>query len=317
MKVILPGGSGQVGTMLARALHARGDQVVVLSRRPQPAPWRIVAWDGSFPGAWTSEIDGADAVIHLSGRTVNCRYTPQHRKEILESRTLTTLAVGQAIATASRPPRVWLNASTATLYRHALDQPQDEFTGELGGSEPGVPETWNFSVGIGLQWEAALAAIPTPVTRKVAMRTSMVMSPDRGGVFDVMLGLVRHGLGGTEGSGKQYVSWIHDQDFVRAALFLIESEDISGPVNTCAPGPLPNRDFLRAIRQANGTRIGLPAAKWMLEIGAVFLRTETELILKSRRVVPTVLQRAGFEFLFPEWPRAAQNLVRRWRTLNT
>ncbi|AFL88155.1 TIGR01777 family protein [Terriglobus roseus DSM 18391] len=315
MKIVIPGGSGQVGTMLARAFQKRGDEVVVLSRHPQPAPWRTASWDGKYPGAWAHEMDGADAVIHLSGRTVNCRYTPQHRKEILESRTLTTLAVGQAIAAAACPPKVWLNASTATLYRHSIDKPQDEFTGELGGNEPGVPETWGFSVGIGLQWEAALTAIPTPATRKIALRTSMVMSPDKDGVFDVLLGLVRHGLGGTQGPGTQYLSWIHDQDFVRAAQFLIENDEVSGPVNICAPNPIPNQDFMRAIRLANGTQMGLPASKWMLEVGAVFLRTETELILKSRRVLPAVLQQAGFEFIFPEWPSAAQNLVRRWRNL--
>ena len=313
MKIVIPGGSGQVGTMLARACHARGDDVVVLSRKPMPAPWRTAAWDAKFPGAWTSELEGADAVIHLSGRTVNCRYTPQHRREIVESRTLTTHAVGEAIAAAGKPPRVWLNASTATVYRDARDRAQDELTGEMGGHELKVPETWSFSVGVGNQWEEAFYAADLPHTRRVALRTSMVMSPDDKGVFDVLLGLVRYGLGGAQGDGGQYVSWIHDTDFVRATLFLIDNDAITGPANMCAPGPLPNRDFMRGIREAYGMKLGMPASKWMLEIGAVFLRTETELILKSRRVVPTVLENAGFEFIFPTWPSAAQNLVRRWR----
>ncbi len=317
MRVVIPGGSGQVGTMLARALHARGDQVLVLSRRPQPAPWRTGVWDGRTPGAWTQEIDGADVVIHLSGRSVNCRYTPANRKEIVESRTLTTRAVGEAIAQAARPPRVWLNAATSTVYRHALDTPQDEFTGEWGGNEPHAPETWGFSVNVGRQWEAELNAADTPATRRIALRTSMVMSPDAGGVFDVLLGLVRHGLGGTQGSGTQYVSWMHDQDFVRAALFLIDKEEISGPVNMCAPQPLPNREFMRTLRLAANHRMGLPASRWMLEIGALFLRTETELILKSRRVTPAVLEKAGYDFHFPTWPAAAKNLVRRWRAAHT
>jgi uncharacterized protein (TIGR01777 family) len=317
MKIILPGGSGQVGTMLAKALHARGDDVLVLSRKPSPAPWRTAAWDGTTAGAWVKEIDGADAVIHLSGRSVNCRYTPANRKEIIESRTLTTRAVGQAIAQAARPPRVWLNAATSTVYRHAIDKPQDEFTGEWGGNEPGVPETWSFSVDVGRRWEAEFNAAPTPSTRKIALRTSMVMSPDTGGVFDVLLGLVRHGLGGTQGKGDQYVSWMHDQDFVRAVLFLMENEEISGPVNMCAPSPLPNRQFMEELRIAAGQRFGLPATAAMLEIGAVFLRTETELILKSRRVAPAVLEQAGFDFHFPEWPAAAKNLVRRWRVTHS
>lgn len=180
-----------------------------------------------------------------------------------------------------------------------------------------MPETWSFSVGVGEQWEAALMAANTPETRKVALRTSMVMSPDRDGVFDVLLGLVRHGLGGTQGPGTQYVSWMHDQDFVRATLFLLDTQEVSGPVNMCAPEPLPNSEFMRLLREANGTRIGMPASRWMLEIGAVFLRTETELILKSRRVVPGVLERAGYDFVFPEWGSAARNLVRRWRLQNT
>ena len=317
MRVVLPGGSGQVGTMLARALHARGDDVLVLSRTPVKQPWRTAAWDGTSNGAWVGEIDGADAVIHLSGRSVNCRYTAEHRKEIVESRTLTTAAVGEAIALAAKPPRVWLNAATSTVYRHARDRPQDEFTGEWGGQEPRVPETWSFSVGVGRQWEGALEAAQTPATRKVALRTSMVMSPDRGGVFDVLLGLVRHGLGGTQGRGDQYVSWIHDQDYVRAVLFLLDAENVRGPLNMCSPVPLPNADFMRELRVAYGAGFGLPAASWMLEIGAVFLRTETELILKSRRVSPAVLERAGFDFIFPAWPSAAQNLVRRWRSLRS
>lgn len=316
MRILIPGGSGQVGTMLARALHTRGDDVLVLSRTPTKQPWRTAPWNGRLEDTWVHELDGADAVIHLSGRTVNCRYTPEHRREIIESRTLTTQAVGEAIAKVANPPKVWLNAATSTVYRHSVDTPQDEFTGEPGGNEPGVPETWSFSVGVGEQWEAALQAANTPATRKVALRTSMVMSPDRDGVFDVLLGLVRHGLGGTQGPGTQYVSWMHDQDFVRATLFLLEAQEVSGPVNMCAPTPLPNANFMRLLREANGTKLGLPASSWMLEVGAVFLRTETELILKSRRVVPGVLERAGYDFVFPEWGSAARNLVRRWRLQN-
>ena len=314
MRVVLPGGSGQAGTMLARALHARGDDVLVLSRRPQPALWRTAAWDGTSNGEWVHEIDGADAVIHLSGRTVNTRYTAQHRREILDSRTQTTSAIGEAIAAAARPPRVWLNASTATVYRHSLDVPQDEFTGEWGGSETGVPASWAFGVEVGREWERAMNEAATPSTRRIAMRISLIMSPDRGGVFEVLLGLVRRGLGGSQGSGRQMVSWIHDHDFVRSVLFLLEHEQISGPVNLCSPQPLSNREFMRGLRQAAGVRLGMPAARWMLEIGALLMRTETELILKSRYVVPGVLERAGFTFEHAAWPEAAKDLVARWRS---
>ncbi len=318
MRIVMPGGSGQVGAILARDLAGAGHEVVVLSRgQASPAtkerPWRTATWDGRTLGNWAREIDGSDAVIHLSGRTVNCRYTPRHRKEILDSRVESTRVVGEAIAQSAVPPPIWLNAGTSTIYRDSLDRDMDESTGDILAHQAGVPETYNFSAGVGLAWEKTLQDAPAPATRKIALRTSMVMSPDKDGVFDVLLGLVRRGLGGTQGNGRQYVSWMHDQDYARAVRFLLEHEEISGPVNMTAPEPVPNREFMAALRRANGTGFGLPASRWMLEIGAVFLRTETELILKSRRVVPGVLTAAGFDFIFPSWPRAAQNLVRRWR----
>ena len=330
MKIVIPGGSGQVGTILARHLHARGHKVVILSRTSpshrKPTPWRVAYWDAcTLNPAWTSEVEGAGAVIHLSGRTVNTRYTPEHRLEIYDSRVIPTRLVGQAIAAARTPPPIWLNASTATLYRHALDRPQDEFTGELsrrtGGpptpEQPGLPETWAFSADVGHQWEQALAEAATPRTRKLALRTSMVMSPDSGGVFSVLSGLVRAGLGGMQGPGNQFVSWMHDVDYCRATELLLAHPEIAdetgGIVNMASPNPLPNSAFMRDLRRAWGRFLGLPAARWMLEIGAVFLRTETELILKSRRVVPTLLLRHGFEFQFPLWPAAAEDLVRRTR----
>lgn len=315
LRIVIPGGSGQVGTILARHLHAASHDVTVLSRSPKPAPWKCLPWDGrTLDPRWTQTLEGADAVIHLSGRSVNCRYNPANRREIIDSRVIPTLLIGQAIEQSRQPPKVWMNASTSTFYRHALDRPQDEFTGELGGSEPGAPDPWNFSIDVARRWEEAFYASTTPATRKVALRSSMTMSPDAGGVFSVLLGLVRFGLGGTEGSGKQFVSWIHDLDYCRAIDYLLAHDDISGAVNLTAPNPLPNREFMRALRQAWGVPIGLPATRWMLEIGAFLLRTETELILKSRRAVPTVLLNHGFRFEFPEWPGAAAELVQRFQS---
>ena len=186
----------------------------------------------------------------------------------------------------------------------------DEATGELGGNEPGAPDTWNFSIDVAKAWEAAFFATPTPRTRKIAIRSAMTFSPDRGGVFDVFSTLVRRGLGGPQGPGTQFVSWIHEADFARAIDLLIAREDLSGVINLASPNPLPNRDFMRALRDAWGMRIGLPVPSWMLGIGAVFLRTETELVLKSRRVVPGRLLAEGFEFSYPEWPAAARDLVK-------
>jgi len=315
MKIVLPGGSGQVGTLLARALRRDGHEVVVLSRRADTdCPWRVVAWDAKSVGPWSSEFEGADVVINLAGRSVNCRYTQGNRREITQSRVDSTRVVGEAIASAARPPRVWLQASTATIYAHRYDAPNDDDTGIIGGSEPGVPETWRFSIGVATAWEKALnEAGPLPHTRKVLLRSAITLSPDAGGVFDVLLRLVRFGLGGRAGDGRQYISWIHEADFIRATYWLIENESFEGPVNLASPHPVPNAEFMRTIRKAWGIRVGLPAFEWMLEIGAAFLRTETELILKSRRVVPSRLLRSGFEFKFPQWTDAARELCERWR----
>lgn len=315
MKIVIPGGSGQVGQVLARYFSAAGDDVAVLSRQAGPeGAWRTVAWDGKTLGPWRSELEGADAIINLAGRSVNCRYGPENRREMMASRIDSTRVVGEAIGAAKVPPRVWLQASTATIYRHRLDAPNDDLTGELGGDEPGAPETWNFSISIAKAWEKALDEAATPKTRKVAMRSAITMSPDRGGAFDVLSTLVRRGLGGAAGDGRQFVSWIHDADFCRSVRFLIEREDLSGPINLASPNPLPNREFMAALRSAWGVRFGLSAPAWLLEVGAFFMQTETELILKSRRVVPTRLLQAGFEFEHPEWPEAARELVRRFRT---
>jgi uncharacterized protein (TIGR01777 family) len=316
MKIVMPGGSGQVGTVLARAFHGDGHEVVVLSRKPGNTPWRMTAWDARTLGPWTEELEGAGAVINLAGRSVNCRYHAANRRAILDSRLESTRAVGQATARARRPPPVWLQASTATIYAHRLDAPNDEATGILGGQERDAPDTWRFSIEVATAWERAVDEAATPHTRKVTMRSAMVMSPDRGGVFDVLLRLVRFGLGGAAGGGRQYVSWIHGRDFVRAVSWLIARGDVEGPVNLAAPNPLPNAEFMRALRQAWGTRLGLPASRWMLEVGAWLLRTETELVLKSRRVVPGRLLKAGFRFEFPDWLEAARDLCRRWREVS-
>src|SRR5271155_1122056 len=286
MKIVIPGGSGQVGTILARAFHKAGHEVVVLSREPNSAPWKTVLWDGVNPGDWTQELEGCDAVINLAGRSVNCRSTAANRKQILDSRVLSTQAVGKAIAQADQPPRLWLQMSTATIYAHRFDAANDEVTGLIGGNEPNIPDTWNFSIEVALAWEQAFYNAQTERTRKIALRSAMVMSPDAGGVFDTLLKLVKMGLGGKAGDGRQFVSWIHHEDFVRAIEWLIEHEDVAGAGNLAAPNPLPNAEFMRELRNASGIPFGLPAAKWMLEIGAIFMQTETELILKSRRVVP-------------------------------
>ncbi len=284
---------------------------MVVSRRAEPAPWQTIKWDGISRGDWVRALEGADAVINLAGRSVNCRYNAANRREILESRLVTTRLVGDAIAAASQPPKLWMNASTATIYTHLTDRAMDDVDGVIGGDEPGLPSTWRFSYDVATRWEEAFREADTPRTRKVLLRSAIVMSPDRGGAFDTLLNLVRLGLGGATGSGKQFVSWIHDTDFARAVDFLIAHKDLEGAVNIAAPNPLPNRDFMAAMRRAYRAPIGLPATGWMLEIGSFFLRTESELVLKSRRVVPRRLLEAGFTFQLPDWSAAAADLVKR------
>jgi uncharacterized protein (TIGR01777 family) len=190
----------------------------------------------------------------------------------------------------------------------------DDISGEIGSREPGVPDTWAFSMEVATSWERAFFAAQAPHTRRAAMRSAMVMSADAGGVFDMLLRLVRFGLGGRAGSGKQFVSWIHEADFIRAIEFLIEHDELEGPVNICSPHPVRNRQFMRCLRQGwCTTYIGMPLPTWLLAAGAVFLRTEPELILKSRYAIPARLLQAGFDFHFPDWRGAAQNLVQRWR----
>jgi uncharacterized protein (TIGR01777 family) len=318
LSIVIAGGTGHVGRLLASHFHQLGHKVVVIARHGQSAEWPVLIWNGEALGDWAHAVDGSDVLINLAGRSVNCRYTETNRREIKESRVRSTQVIGQAVLRAANPPELWMNASTATIYRHALDRAMDEATGELGGGEPGAPSTWHFSIDVATSWEQAFYASPAPATRKIALRSAMVMSldQDRGGIFDTLRGLVCRGLGGRAASGQQFVSWIHECDFVNAITFLIARRDLSGAINVCSPNPVPNRDFMAALRRACGVRTGLPATKWMLELGAVFMRTETELILKSRRVVPQRLLDTGFKFRYSNWPEAAQELVRRWRTVN-
>ncbi len=326
MKIILPGGTGQLGHLLTRAFTRAGHTCVILTRDPRRAnadltrhglagAARAVAWDARTLGPWAAEFDQSDAVVNLAGRSVDCRHTEANLARMSHSRTDSTRVVGEAIAAAKNPPRVWLNSSTATIYAHARpdDSPRDERSGEIGGAEPGVPALWKRSVDLGLAWEAALFAAPTPRTRRVALRSAMVMSPDRGGVFSAFATLARLGMG-RQGDGDQFVSWIHEYDFIAAITFLLAHDELEGVVNLAAPEPLPNRDFIAAIHAALGSgRPAIPAPVWLLELGAFFHRTGTELLLKSRRVIPARLASSGFRFRHPAWPEAARELLARWR----
>ncbi len=310
MKVVIAGGSGHVGAVLIRHFRAIGWEVVVLSRHLFVADGvRSVIWDGKTSGDWAPEIDGADVIINLAGRSVNCRYSVANLNDMMSSRVDSVRVLGEVIGQADHPPMLWLQASTATIYAHRYDAPNDEFTGIIGGHEPGAPYTWNVSIDIAKAWEAELDVAQTPNTRKVAMRSAMTMSPDSGSVFFVFASLARKFLGGRLGDGEQYVSWIHEQDFTRAIQFIIDHEEIAGAVNICSPNPLPQADFSRILRESLKVPFGLPAPAFLVEFGTRMMKTESELVLKSRRVVPSVLLQNGFEFDFPKWEKAAASLA--------
>ena len=304
-RIILAGGSGFLGKALAKKLVARGDEVIVLTRSPRERGdgAKEVGWDAKSLGDWTKWIEGAEVVINLAGKSVDCRYNELNRKAIIASRVDSTRILGEAIAKCQQPPRVWLNSSSATIYKHTFDRLMDE-AGETGATPEAKDE---FSIEVIREWERALEEAPTPVTRKVAMRITLVLGKD-GGVFPVLRRLARLGLGGKMGTGRQFVSWIHIGDFLRAVEWLIAKDELSGPVNLAAPNPLPNREMMTLIRDACGVPFGLPATEWMLEVGAFLIRTETELIIKSRRVVPGRLLASGFKFQYPELPGALKNL---------
>lgn len=312
-KIILAGGTGFLGRALGAHLQESGWQVVLLTRKPEsPLPAaRVVVWDGETLGDWTSELEGAAVVVNLAGRSVNCRYTSANKKVMMDSRTRPTRILGEAVARCSQPPSVWLNASSATLYRHTFGPAWDE-TGDDFTATPAVRDA--FSVEIIRAWEHELHAAENPGTRKIALRTAMVLGHGPNSVLPMLCRLARLGLGGRMGSGRQFVSWIHIDDFCRAVEWLIDHEEIAGPVNTAAPHPLPNDEMMRLFREAVGMPIGLPAMEWMLEVGAFLLRTETELILKSRRVVPGKLMASGFSFEFPTMADALADLLNRTST---
>ena len=310
MNIIIQGGTGHIGRLLTHSLRGDGHRVIVLSRTEGSDPYARV-WDGRTLGDWADVIEGADAVVNLAGRSVDCRYTAAPRAEILRSRVASTRVIGEAIARAVNPPRIWLQMSTATIYAHRFDAANDEDSGILGGEEPDVPHEWKFSIDVARAWEEALDAAVTPRTRKVKLRSAMVMNPDPGGAFHAILRHVRLGFG-RFGDGNQYVSWIHGHDFVRAIRWLLGNH-LRDAVNLASPNPLPMRDFIDILGDTWGARLRVPVSGPVLEFGAFIARTEPELVLKSRRVVPRRLLDGGFKFEFGKWPEAARDLCEHWR----
>jgi uncharacterized protein (TIGR01777 family) len=299
-KIIIAGGSGFIGSELSK-YFASDNEVVILSRHIKESDnknIRFVQWNGKDAGDWCKEIDGSDVIINLTGKSVNCRYNEQNKKEILDSRINAAKVIGEVVRQSTHPPKLWLNAASATIYREARDKPQDEYATEIGKG---------FSVGICKEWEAAFFEQTTPHTRKVAMRISIVLG--NGGVMVPYLNLCKFGLGGKQGDGKQMFSWIHVEDVCRIIDFVEADDSISGPINMCSPNPVPNKELMQTICDVTGNKIALPAYKWMLKLGAWMIGTETELILKSRWVLPTKLLEHGYTFQHHQLKEAVENIV--------
>lgn len=276
-RIVISGGSGFLGTVLANFFEAQGTEVVILTRNPKArrASCREVTWDGTSVGDWRKELEGARALINLAGVSVNCRYHSRNRKRLLNSRLNSTRVLGEAIARCNKPPPVWLNSSTATIYKHTFGPAWDE-AGEIGGC---VEAKDIFSVHIATEWERVFNEARTPHTRKVALRSAMVLGHGKNSVLPNLRRLAKLGLGGSLAGGRQFVSWIHQEDFCNAVEWVIEHDTLSGPVNLAAPNPVTNAEFMAAIRKVCRAPFGLPASRWMLEVGAFVLRTETELLI--------------------------------------
>lgn len=291
-KVVLAGGTGFIGQYLEKKFTAMNIDVQIISRQSPH-----IAWD-DYQGI-VQALDGAEMVINLAGKSVNCRYNEQNKREIMNSRVETTQTIGNAILDCEHPPAVWINSSTATIYRHAEDRPMTETKGEIGTG---------FSVDVAKAWEEAFFAFNLPHTRQAALRIAIVLGPG-GGVMTPFQNLVRFGLGGHQGSGKQMFSWIHVEDLFQIILFIQEWESLEGVFNCTSPNPVTNRELMATMRKVMHRKGGLPASTWMLNLGARIIRTEPELVLKSRWVVPNRLIKEGFMFKYGRLEKALQHIL--------
>ncbi len=300
-KIILAGGNGYLGTVLANYYKGIAHEVIILSRKPAAVNGNVktIIWDGKTEGEWASYLNDADLLINLCGKNVNCRYTPENKQEIISSRVVPTALLGRVVGSLAHPPQLWINVTSATIYRHAEDHAQDEDTGETG---------YGFSIEVCRQWEQTFFDAPTPATRKVALRMGIVLG-HADGVFPRLLNLVKLGMGGKQGNGEQYVAWVHQQDAAQITEWLLQHPELHGVINCTAPQAVKNHTLMRIIRQSYGIPFGLPAPQWLLEIGARLIGTETELILKSRWVAPKRLLSSGYNFQFARPEHAIHDIL--------
>lgn len=300
-KIVIAGGSGFLGNCLMDHYSKTGDEVVILTRGQalQTATAKYVHWDARTIGPWTETLENCDVLINLNGKSVDCRYNEKNKALIYSTRLESTAILGQAIQQAKNPPKLWINSASATIYRHSLDKAMDEYTGEIGTG---------FSVDVCQQWEAMFNRFTLPSTRKVIIRTSIVLGK-KAGALKPLKTLATLGLGGPQGPGNQYFSWLHEDDFVSIIDFITENKTLHGIFNIAAPNPVPNKHAMKAIRDAVGVPFGIPMPTWLLKFGAILISTEPELVLKSRSVVPKKLLEAGYKFKFETIESAVTDLL--------
>jgi uncharacterized protein len=292
MKVVIAGGTGFIGSFLTKEFNKAGHEVLVISRRAGTVRWT------DFRGI-RNALENADLLVNLAGKSVDCRYNARNKEKILISRTLTTKILGQAIEQCENPPTLWINSSTATIYRHAEDRTMTEADGDIGDG---------FSVYVATQWEKTFFSFHLKQTRQIALRMAIVLGKT-GGVIKPFLNLVRFGLGGRQGNGRQIFSWIHIADVFGVIQFVLENKELSGVFNCSAPDPVSNEMLMKSFREKTNTKVGLPSPDWLLRMGAVMIKTETELILKSRWVLPEKLLKAGYKFQYPSLNEALENIL--------
>ncbi|REC46614.1 TIGR01777 family oxidoreductase [Chryseobacterium pennipullorum] len=298
MKIIIAGGTGFLGENLEKYFTEKGNRVYILTRNPKRS--NEIFWDVKTMGEWKNRLENADVLINLTGKSVDCRYHEKNRQEIYSSRIESTNILQKAVDGCSEKPKVWLNASSATIYVHSEKHLNTEENGIIGD---------DFSMNICKSWEKEFFKVTHDDVRKVALRTSIVIG-NHGGAFPKLRQVTRWGLGGKQGRGNQWVSWIHIDDFCKAVELIIENKNMTGPINVTAPKPISNEEMMQILRKQMNMPFGLNAPVWQLELASLFLKTETELLLKSRHVYPEKLIKTGFTFSFPDWEGAVFNLLK-------
>lgn len=295
--IVIAGGTGFLGQVLEYYFSKKGYVIKILTRNPKKE--NHVYWNAKDLENWTNNLEGIDVLINLAGKSVDCRYNDKNKKLIYDSRIDSTHVLGLAINLCEKPPKIWMNSSTATIYKYSYDKEMSEEYGEFGN---------DFSMNIAKSWEAAFNTIKNPKTRKIVLRISIVLGR-KGGAIIPFKRLTKFGLGGKQGNGQQKVSWIHELDFSRAIDFLIEKDDLNGDFNLCVPKPTNNTTLMAAFRKVLKIPFGLAQPKWFLELGAKIIGTETELVLKSRNVIPKRLTQNGFKFIHTSIELALHDLL--------